>query len=71
MTENAYTQAEVALVDKIVAWSRKPRISDIYKKNMVEKFAESEVKAYAHPEDQEAAAQAVIQLVKERLNANP
>jgi hypothetical protein len=65
MTENAFTQAEAALVDKIVRFKRAYGISDDAASNM----AWFGIAEYAKFEDQEAAAQAVIQLVKERLNA--
>ena len=52
---NDFTKAEADLVVRIV--------------NEVEIMAYSETIYYAKPEDREAAAKAVIELVKERLNA--
>jgi hypothetical protein len=64
MSENAFTQAEAALVDDILIWAS---YGLVMWKDSPQFIAR--IKAYAQPEDQEAAAQAVIQLVKERLNA--
>jgi hypothetical protein len=58
MSENAYTQAEAALVDKIA----REVIADIKHRTICG------VVNYANEDDWQAAAQAVIQLVKERLN---
>jgi hypothetical protein len=58
MTENAYTQAEAALVGKIA----QEVIADI------EHRAFFGVVNYADEDDWKAATQAVMQLVKERLN---
>jgi hypothetical protein len=56
MSENAFTQAEEKLADKI--------LGEIFFK------IDIGVIAYSQQEDREAAAQAVIQLLKERLNDN-
>ena len=53
---NDFTKAECELVETIVS--------------QIQIFAKNCVMLYAEPCDQEAAAQAVIQLVKERLNAH-
>lgn len=62
---NAFTKAESALVDDIF------REVTIYgrPKDSLLGLALYGVEKYARPCDQEAAAQAVIELVKERLNA--
>jgi hypothetical protein len=64
---NAFLQAEAALADELVLGIGGTIYN--YTWELVEKTAKTCVKNYAQPEDQAAAAQAVIELVKERLNA--
>jgi hypothetical protein len=69
MTENAFTQAEAALVDKIVAWlGENPKANEDEKRGMITHFAYANTRSYAGNDDYLAASEAVIQLVKERIN---
>lgn len=56
MSENAFTIAENLAVDEVV--------------KAVDTLAWGCVRLYANPEDWDAAATALIRLVKERLNAD-
>ena len=69
---NDFTRAESKLVDKIVDWAKaRPKIDENYKQSMIHHFACAWVRFYASHEDYDAAVDAVIALVGEKLNANP
>lgn len=66
---NQFSKSEKELVNKIVDWAKaRPNIDENYKIGMIHHFACAWVRFYASPEDYDAAVDAVISLVKERLN---
>lgn len=68
---NEFTRQESLLVTRIVNWLRKnPLISEDKRKGMILHFACGWVRAYAKPEDYDAAVDAVIEMVGEKLNAH-
>lgn len=69
---NDFTKAESALVDKIVAWiGENSKANEDEKHGMITHFAYANTRAYAGNDDYLAASEAVIELVKKCLNANP
>lgn len=66
---NQFTRQESLLVTRIVKWLEKnPLLDEDKKKCMILHFACGWVRTYASPEDYDAAVDAVIELVKERLS---
>jgi hypothetical protein len=67
---NQFSKSEAELVEKIVAWIKKNRpMTEGREHGMILHFACGWVQSYASPEDYEAAVGAVLDLVKEKLNA--
>jgi hypothetical protein len=68
---NQFSKSEAELVNKIVEWVKTHRSADEnHKKGMILHFACGWVRAYANPDDYDAAVDAVVELVGEKLNAN-
>ena len=69
---NQFSKSEANLVSRLVTIAIvHDGENHKYIEMLLKTTADREVKKYAQPCDQNAAAQAVIELVKERLNVNP